>query len=166
MEMHHVRYFLALCEEENFTRAAGRCGVSQPSLTNAIKKLESRLGGQLFYRELSKTRLTELGKLMKPHMERINQGAMHAKEIAQKFTMGERPNYDDNRNGRAFDWRLTNGKITAMSDTTIGHEQTEEEMLDYEVSDETLETAAGTGSEKAVNYTLYYCTALHLCPGP
>jgi LysR family hydrogen peroxide-inducible transcriptional activator len=90
MEMHHVRYFLALCEEGNFTRAAGRCGVTQPSLTNAIKKLESRLGGQLFYRELSKTRLTELGKLVKPYMEGINQGAMHAKEIAQKFAMGER----------------------------------------------------------------------------
>ena len=47
-----------------------------------------------------------------------------------------------------------------MSDTTIGFDQTEEEMLAYEVSDETLETAAGTGSEKAGNYTLYFCTAL------
>jgi hypothetical protein len=53
-----------------------------------------------------------------------------------------------------------------MSDTTIGFDQTEEEMLVYEVSDETLETAAGTGSEKAGNYTLYFCTALSLCPGP
>src|SRR5450759_2198620 len=53
-----------------------------------------------------------------------------------------------------------------MSDTTIGLDQTEEEMLAYEVSDETLETAAGTGSEKARNYTLLYCTALSLCPGP
>ncbi len=53
-----------------------------------------------------------------------------------------------------------------MSDTSIGLDETEEEMLAYEVSDEALETAAGTGSEKAANYTLYYCTALHLCPGP
>src|SRR5262245_31012171 len=36
MQMHQIRYFLALCEERNFTRAARRCGVSQPSLTNAI----------------------------------------------------------------------------------------------------------------------------------
>jgi hypothetical protein len=42
----------------------------------------------------------------------------------------------------------------------------EEEMLAYEVSDEALETTAGAGSKKAGNYTLYYCTALHLCPGP
>ena len=51
MEMHQVRYFLALCEELNFARAAGRCGVSQPSLTRAIKKLEVELGGPLFYRD-------------------------------------------------------------------------------------------------------------------
>ena len=52
-----------------------------------------------------------------------------------------------------------------MSDTTIGLDQTEEEMLAYEVSDETLESAVGTGSEKAGNYTLYFCTSLGLCPG-
>ena len=52
-----------------------------------------------------------------------------------------------------------------MSDTiTIGRDRPEEEMLTYEVSDEALETAAGTGSEKAGNYTLYFCTALHMCP--
>ena len=53
-----------------------------------------------------------------------------------------------------------------MSDTTTGPDQTEEEMLAYEVSDEALEAATGTGNEKAGNYTLYYCTALNLCPGP
>ena len=54
-----------------------------------------------------------------------------------------------------------------MSDTTtIGLDRPEEEILTYEVSDEALETAAGTGTAKAANYTLYYCTALHLCPGP
>ncbi|MGB9042436.1 MAG: hypothetical protein WCC81_08185 [Pseudolabrys sp.] len=40
------------------------------------------------------------------------------------------------------------------------------EILAYQVSDEALETAAGTGSEKVANYTLFYCTALDLCPGP
>ncbi len=39
MEMHQVRYFLAVCETLNFTRAADRCNVAQPSLTKAIKKL-------------------------------------------------------------------------------------------------------------------------------
>ena len=45
MQMQHVSYFLALCEERSFTRAAKRCGVSQPSLTNAIMALEQELGG-------------------------------------------------------------------------------------------------------------------------
>jgi hypothetical protein len=51
-----------------------------------------------------------------------------------------------------------------MSDTSIGLDQTEEEMLAYEVSDEALETAAGTGSKQVGNYTLYYCTYLNICP--
>jgi hypothetical protein len=53
-----------------------------------------------------------------------------------------------------------------VNDMTIGLEQTEEEMLTSEVSDEALENAAGTRREKAGNYTLFYCTALDLCPGP
>jgi hypothetical protein len=44
--------------------------------------------------------------------------------------------------------------------------QTEDEMLAYDVSDEALETAAGAGSNIAAHYTLYFCTALDLCPGP
>ena len=59
MEMHQVRYFLALCEERNFTRAAKRCGVAQPSLTRAIKQLEAELGGLLFDRNRINTRLTD-----------------------------------------------------------------------------------------------------------
>jgi hypothetical protein len=52
-----------------------------------------------------------------------------------------------------------------MSDTTITPDQTEEEMIAYEVSDEAVEAAVGAGS-KGANYTLFYCTALDLCPGP
>ena len=48
--------------------------------------------------------------------------------------------------------------------TTIGLERPEEEILTYEVSDEALETAAGSGSKQAGNYTLLYCTYLHICP--
>src|SRR5262249_6601752 len=51
MQMQQIRYFLALCEERSFTRAAKRCGVSQPSLTNAIIRLEQELGGALFQRK-------------------------------------------------------------------------------------------------------------------
>ncbi len=45
MEMHQIRYFLAMCGTLNFTRAAEQCYVAQPSLTRAIQKLEEELGG-------------------------------------------------------------------------------------------------------------------------
>jgi len=63
MEMHQVRYFLAVARTLNFTRAADECNVSQPSLTRAIKQLEAELGGDLFRRERP-TQLTELGQRM------------------------------------------------------------------------------------------------------
>lgn len=85
MEMHHVRYFLALCEEGNFTRAAKRCGVAQPSLTRAIRVLENKLGGSLFDRNRANTRLTDLGILLRPDLAQIDRSAADAKRKAAKF---------------------------------------------------------------------------------
>jgi len=85
MEMHQVRYFLALCEERNFTRAAKRCGVAQPSLTRAIKQMEAKLGGSLFDRARANTRLTDLGILVRPELKQINRSAAEAKRKAGKF---------------------------------------------------------------------------------
>ena len=82
MEMHQVRYFLALSEEQNFTRAAKRCGVSQPSLTNAIKRLEQTLGGPLFYRNRTNTELTELGRVVKPYLRQLDKSAYEVKRKA------------------------------------------------------------------------------------
>jgi DNA-binding transcriptional LysR family regulator len=73
MEMHQVRYFLAVCETLNFTRAAEQCNVSQPALTRAIKKLEEELGAPLFRRERSLTHLTELGRMILPQLEALLQ---------------------------------------------------------------------------------------------
>jgi LysR family hydrogen peroxide-inducible transcriptional activator len=70
MEMQWVKYFLAICEEENFTRAAARCGVTQPSLSKAIKRLEVELGGALFHRT-PRVSLTELGHSVEPHLRQI-----------------------------------------------------------------------------------------------
>ena len=85
MEMQQISYFLALCEERNFTRAAKRCGVAQPSLTRAIKQLEKTLGGSLFDRDRTGTRLTDLGKLVRSELLRIDQSAADAKRKAAKF---------------------------------------------------------------------------------
>jgi DNA-binding transcriptional LysR family regulator len=82
MQMHQIRYFLALCEERNFTRAAKRCGVSQPSLTNAIIALEQELGGALFQRKPFMA-LTVLGHAVHPYLGRIAQNVDQAREAAQ-----------------------------------------------------------------------------------
>ena len=87
MEMHQIIYFLAVSDERNFSRAARRCDVAQPSLTKAIKNLELKLGGALFYREKSETRLTELGNLVKPRLQRISLEAERAYEVARKFNV-------------------------------------------------------------------------------
>ncbi len=73
MQISHVGYFLALCQEKSFTRAARQCGVSQPSLTNAIRRLERELGKELFRRGPTETMLSEVGQAVRPHFERLAQ---------------------------------------------------------------------------------------------
>lgn len=71
MDLREIRYFLAVCQSLNFTRAAEACGVTQPTLTRAIQKLEHELGGPLFARERGHTHLTALGRLMRPRLEDV-----------------------------------------------------------------------------------------------
>jgi DNA-binding transcriptional LysR family regulator len=89
MEMHQVRYFLAVCRTLNFTKAAEECNVAQPSLTRAVQKLEEEFGGLLFHRERANTHLTELGRAMHPHLERTYQAAQSAKELATSYKKGD-----------------------------------------------------------------------------
>ena len=86
MEMHQVRYFLAVAEELNFSRAAEKCNVSQPSLSRAIQLLEGEFGGQLFRREHSRTHLSDLGKMIRPHLETVYKAAKKAKELSRDVT--------------------------------------------------------------------------------
>lgn len=89
MEMHQVRYFLAMARLLNFTRAADECNVTQPSLTRAMQKLEDELGGALFRRERRLTHLTDLGRLMLPHLERTYEAAEAAKQLAKGIGKAE-----------------------------------------------------------------------------
>lgn len=84
MEMNQVRYFLAVCRHRNFTHAAQASNVSQPALTTAIKKLEGELGGALFLRDRSGCRLTSLGDLVRPRLERLAAEAAEAKAQAAR----------------------------------------------------------------------------------
>ncbi len=89
MEMHQVRYFLAVCRTLNFTKAAAECNVAQPSLTRAIQKLEEEFGGLLFHRERANTHLTELGRAMLPHLQRTFDAAQTARQLATGFKKGD-----------------------------------------------------------------------------
>ena len=74
METHEIRYFLAMVRELNFTRAATACGITQPALTRAIRKLEAELGGALFLRRPGRIELTLLAREVLPQLEAIERG--------------------------------------------------------------------------------------------
>ena len=90
MEIHQVRYFLAVVETLNFTKAAERCNVSQPALTRAIQLLEHELGGLLFRRERANTHLTELGHMVLPHLKQSFDAAQNTKRLADEFRKAKR----------------------------------------------------------------------------
>lgn len=88
MEMHQVRYFLAVARTLNFTRAADDCNVAQPSLTRAVKQLEAELGGDLFRRERP-VQLTELGQRMHPLLQQCFEAASGARSLAASLKSGD-----------------------------------------------------------------------------
>ena len=90
MEMQHVRYFVALARTLNFTRAAEHCNVSQPALTRAIQQLEHELGGPLFHRERGNTHLSELGRMMLPYLQTVEESTQAARDHARAVKKLER----------------------------------------------------------------------------
>lgn len=90
MEMQQVRYFVALAGTLNFTRAAEQCNVSQPALTRAIQQLEHELGGPLFHRERGNTHLSELGRMMLPYLQTVEESCRAARDRAQAVKKLER----------------------------------------------------------------------------
>lgn len=89
MDFNQVRYFLAVSDTLNFTRAAEQCHVTQPALTQAIKRLETELGGQLIHRDGRNTELTNLGKSLRSHFEQINQTKQLINTTAKAVNAGE-----------------------------------------------------------------------------
>ena len=82
MEIHQVRYFLAVVETRSFTQAAERCAVSQPALTGAVKKLEEEMGGPLILRERGGAKLTALGQHVLPRFQRLYDETLAVQVIA------------------------------------------------------------------------------------
>ena len=89
MDFNLVRYFLALANTLNFTRAAEQCYVTQPALTQAIKRLETELGGELIHRDGRETELTDLGKSLRSHFEQIDRTRHIVRKTAKAVIEGE-----------------------------------------------------------------------------
>jgi hypothetical protein len=85
MNLNQIRYVVALIEELSFSRAARRCGVTQPSVSNSIVALEQELGGPLFFRK-PKIQLTDLGRALQANLAAIDQLAAETKDVARRLT--------------------------------------------------------------------------------
>ena len=71
MEFHQLRYVCAIADTSNFSRAAERCQITQPSLSQQVLKLEEDLGARLFDRLGRSVRLTDVGRAFIPHARAI-----------------------------------------------------------------------------------------------
>lgn len=88
MDLNQVKYFLNLAESLNFTEAARVSGISQPSLTKAIQRLEDEFGGPVLYRDGKDTRLTALGRDLIVEFMRIQSALENITELAENSVAG------------------------------------------------------------------------------
>ena len=134
MELYQIRYFLAVAETLNFTRASERSFVSQPALTKAIQRLEEAVGGRLFDRSKNSVQLTELGRSMLPSFQQIYDSAAQAREQARRLTREQKevvrvgvmctidfpqvlPGFIESQEGRgAVDLNFREGNLEALTD--------------------------------------------------
>ena len=88
MELRHLRYFVAVAEHENVTRAALSLHVSQPALSQQIRDLEEELGFPLLERSAKSVRLTPAGRVFLPEARQVLQRASQAVEAARAAANG------------------------------------------------------------------------------
>jgi DNA-binding transcriptional LysR family regulator len=89
MELRHVRYFLAVAEEQNFTRAAKKVGIGQPPLSQQIRALEDEIGAPLFHRLSHGAELSCAGQAFLPEAQAMMRQAERAKKMAALGAKGQ-----------------------------------------------------------------------------
>jgi DNA-binding transcriptional LysR family regulator len=90
MELRHLRYFVAVADWLNFTKAATRLRVAQPALSRQIRDLEDELGAPLLERNPRGVRLTEAGAVFLPEARAVLQRAAEAAQAVRAAARGER----------------------------------------------------------------------------
>ncbi len=93
MELRHLRYFAAVAEERNFTRAAEALGVAQPPLSRQIRDLEIELGIELFDRDSRPIKLTEAGRIFNEQATRILASVEQLRRSMQRLSLNPRRRY-------------------------------------------------------------------------
>ena len=88
MELRHLRYFIAVAEEENVSRAALKLHVSQPGISRQIHDLEDEIGFQLFERSAKSLKLTDAGKVFLAEARAVLQHADDAVKKARAVAGG------------------------------------------------------------------------------
>ncbi|WP_020656032.1 LysR family transcriptional regulator [Massilia niastensis] len=84
MELRHLRYFVTVADEKNFTRAAERLNIAQPPLSRQIQQLEEELGVVLIEKGSRPLRLTEAGKFFHAHAQELLDKAADLKAMTQR----------------------------------------------------------------------------------
>jgi LysR family hydrogen peroxide-inducible transcriptional activator len=129
MELQQLRYVSAIAETGSFSRAAERCQVAQPSLSQQVLKLEDDLGAKLFDRLGRSVRLTEAGRAFLPHARSIlsqveaakSSVADHCEDVRGSVAVGVIPTiapYMMPRYTTAFAKRYPEAKLRIVEETT------------------------------------------------
>ena len=149
VELRHLRYFIAVAEELNFSRAAERLHMAQPPLSAAIRSLERDLGVELFHRTTREVRLTDAGRAFLAGARRTLADADRAAEDAKRAAAGAL-----GRLRIAYSWSTRFETLPALGRAfRAGHPDVE--LLAQEMWNARMPPAFGNGSIDI---------ALSLCP--
>ena len=130
MELHQLRYVCAVAENGSFSRAAERCHIAQPSLSQQVLKLEEELGAKLFDRLGRGIRVTESGRAFLPHartvldqvdVARASVASNNNADVRGSVTLGAIPTiapYLIPRHTAAFTKRFPDARLRIVEETT------------------------------------------------
>jgi DNA-binding transcriptional LysR family regulator len=149
VELRHLRYFIAVAEELNFSRAAQRMHMAQPPLSAAIRQLERDIGVDLFVRTTREVTLTEAGRAFLKGARRTLADADQAAEDAKRAAAGEL-----GRLRIAYSWSTRFETLPALG-RAFRASHPDVELLAQEMWNARMPQAFGTGSIDV---------ALSLCP--
>ena len=132
MELRHLRYFCAVAEALNFTRAAERLHVAQPALSRQIKALEDELGVQLFDRNRQRVLPTDAGRTFFTHAQKILSQVDLATRAVREVNNGT-----EGELRIAHDWRLPSNLVSqAVAEYRRRYPAVEVSLRDLQMTDQ------------------------------